>query len=1026
MADEGPTTAGSIVGKLKMDRDQWIVEKAATIKDAKEISELDPTVTVHANVAEALAEIESLKGATGNSTSDIGINVSGGSVGKVDALTAAEARMVAAMTSARIAAQAEEVAAQRLDAAQTKRGRTDLSVAAAELALARATNTAESAAAKSIAAGEALAKARQEAAAAALEEAAAENTVAKSTNDAGGSLSRIQKILAAVIALGPGLIPIAAFTVGAGAAISAMAGVAVLAVLGIKNELKSGTAEAETFKAGIKSLKTDVTELEKTAANGVLGGFQAVVADLNEDLPELNSETKIYSQLLGAIAGTGFGGVLSAFHSLAPLILDVDSYLLDTTQRLSAFADSPSMRRFVTYAQQSLPTVERLLDSLVAVAFHLLAAFAPWGSLVVDVLQDVVNVINAIPTPLLSTMIELALGGSLAFKAWTSIPAMFMALAASIGATAVAEDGATVATGALGAAIDFMEGPIGWVVAGIAALIAVFAASSVAAGLATQSTNSYTAALQQDNGVIGENVRLQAAKILQDAGAFKMAKDLGISTKTLTSATLGNADAQKVVKDRLTELTKELKAQDEANAKANDGMGTASVKTEKLAADLGKLGQIYQTQTNDIKSSKSAYDDLQVAAGGMAGSNQQQADSYARLASQEDAATKAGKAWKTQLDILNGASQTLEGANIALAADFQNMATTIAQNIKQIGAAQARSLDINKIGGLANHQLILQAVTDAETQSQALIAAEGKTAQAREDGRLALVASRQAIIDHMTALGLDKDAVTALVDSELSIPAHIETKAEIKTAAAAAALDALEDKVTNAGSRLDLRINADQFHQQIQQEINDAEHQADVIVAAEGKTQKARDESRQSLVTARQAIIDHAVAAGQDVDAVTKLVDAELSIPPLLKTQLQIDTAAAIAALKATQAEIQNTLTISHGVVTFKVVGSTILGHAGGGTVSGSGGPTQDNQIRALSVGEEVTRSSRAGTFRPMLKAINNGSPRDIEREAKAIAGSAVQTAQGASVTFGDIYQQPGTTIAETMQAAGWVAAQIS
>jgi hypothetical protein len=877
MADEGPTTAGSIVGKLKMDRDQWIVEKQATIADAKEIADLNPTVTVHANVAEALAEMEGLKGA-GDSTSTVGVNVSGGSAASVDAVTAAEAKMTAAMTAARIAAQAEELAAQRLDAAQTARGRTDISVAAAELALERATKTTTAAQEKALTTAQALRVARQEAAFATYDEAKAEDTSSRSADNAGGSLSRIQMILAAVVALGPGLIPIAGFTVGAGAAISAMAGVAVLAVLGIKNELKSGTAEAQTFQAGINSLKADVSELEKTAATGVLGGFQTVVGELHADMPELNSETKTYSQILGAIAGTGFGGVLSFFHSLAPLILDVDSYLLDTTNKLSAFADSPGMRKFVTYAQQSLPTVERLLNSLVAVAFHLLAAFAPWGTLVVDVLTDVSNVISMIPTPVLSTLIELALGGSLAFKAWTSIPAMFMSLAATIGATAVAEDGATIATGALGAAIDFMEGPIGWVVAGISALVAVFAASAVSAGASAQAVNSYTAALEQDNGVIGENVRLAAAKALQDSGAATAAKSLGISTVTLTSASLGNAGAIKTVSDALDKQKSKL---DEGVKAAQGNRGAALLVTQtqhdqRAAIDL--VSSSMDTQIASVKSSISSYDDLQLASGALQGTNQQQADAYGRLADEEDAATKAAELWQTQLDILNGKTQTLEGANIALAGDFQSMASTITQNAKTMGAAAAHSLDINTAGGLANHQIALQAVKDAETQSQAIISAEGNTAKAREDGRQALIKSRQSIIDHMVALGLDRAAVTALVDSELTIPAHIETK-------------------------------------------------------------------------------------------------------------LEIETAAAIAALKAAQAEIQKTLTISHGVVSFTGSPRGMIGHAGGGTVTGNGGPTQDNQIRALSVGEEVTRSSRAQAFRPMLKALNNGSANDIKRAASAIAG---------------------------------------
>ncbi|HEY4269068.1 MAG TPA: hypothetical protein VGM94_12840 [Galbitalea sp.] len=903
MADEGPTTAGSIVGKLKMDRDQWLRDKEATIADARELGQLDPTITVHANVAEALAQLEALHAASGDtstiSTTTVGTSVTTGAAAKIDAVSAAEARLAAAEVKQAAAADLATSAGDRLWRTEQSLSASAAEKAAAQDKATRATEKADLAALALTAAEDALAQAQQKAAQTALEDAGAQETQAKATDNAGKSMSRIQAIFTAIVALGPGLIPIAGFAVSAGAAISAMAGVAVLAVLGIRNELKDGSADSAEFAAGIASLKTDVSQLEATAAKGVLGGFSTVVAELNADMPELNSETALYSKVLGAIAATGFGGLLSSFHALAPLIIDVDSYLLSTVGRLSQFAASPGMRQFVTYAQQNLPNVENLLDSLIDTAFNLLAAFAPWGTLVVDVVTAVSNVISAVPTPILSTLIELALGGSLAFKAWTSIPAMFMSIAATIGATAVAEDGATVATGALGAAIDFMEGPIGWVVAGLGALVAVFLASSAAAGVSTKAVNSYTAALQQDNGVIGENTRLQAAKNLQDSGAIDAAKKLGISTLTLVSASLGDAAAKKVVTTALDVQHKKLDEVSKSTLDSVNGGVRMTAAQRELGGNIAIVTDAIGTQNKDLKASKSAYDDLQVASGALVGTNQQQADAYARLANEEDAATNAGKLWKSQLDILNGSSQSLEQANIALAGDFQNMTTTIINNMKQMGAAAAHSLNISTAGGLANHQLVLQAIQDAETQSQAIISSEGDTAKAREDGRQALIKSRQAIIDHAVAAGLDRDAVTKLVDSELTIPAHVSSTVTVNTSAAEASFNALK---------------------------------------------------------------------------------------------------AMFAALKNVTVHVGATGSVSYstqgGRVNFFAEGGTV-----GGTVHGAGTTTSDSNIVALSNDEEVTRASRAQQYRPMLKAINNGTPTDVRAAASKLSGPTAPSKVDSSTT---------------------------
>lgn len=60
MAGDGPTTAGSIVGKLKMDRDQWNRMKAATLADVAALESLDPKIIVKMNARDARLEMEEL------------------------------------------------------------------------------------------------------------------------------------------------------------------------------------------------------------------------------------------------------------------------------------------------------------------------------------------------------------------------------------------------------------------------------------------------------------------------------------------------------------------------------------------------------------------------------------------------------------------------------------------------------------------------------------------------------------------------------------------------------------------------------------------------------------------------------------------------------------------------------------------------------------------------------------------------------------------------------------------------------
>jgi hypothetical protein len=899
MTDSGPTTAGSIVGRLKMDREQWIADMAATRADAKELTALDPTVTVKANVAEAIAELESLKAAQDSASGFVSgptvgsPTVSPGGAGSADKVAAAQARLTAAENASEAATNRAILAEMRLAEVERTTASDSYRLAAAQEAARVAIERSETAATKAIAAEEALSKAQADAARSALENAAAQDEQAASTDKAGHSMSRIQAIFTAVVALGPGLIPIAGWAVGAGAALTAMVGVGVLAILGIRKELKAGSADANDFALGIGTIKGDLAQLEATAAKGLLGGFQGAIGVIDQKMPQINAETATYSKLLGGIAAVGVGGLLTGWQALQPLISDVNGYLVSVVENLAKFAGSPAFRQFVSYAQASLPKVEQLLNSLVQVAFHLLAAFAPWGALVVDVLQGVVNVLNAMPVQVLSTIAELALGGSLAFKAWTTIPVLLTSVATTLGAVELAENGATVATGALGAAIDFMEGPIGWVIAGLGALIAVIAATSAAQGSGAAATDSYTQAIAADNGVLGENVRLTAAKKLQDSGALDNAKKLGVSTTTLVSASLGNVTAQQAVNKVLDEQSKKMVAHGQVT---NDMLEKNKLLQTRIDSVRGSM----DAQSGSVKASMDAYNQLQTAMGQSTISTQNQYFAIANLAA------SYGVSIPVYQQAVGAQKQTADQAAI----------TT--ETLVQEGDAAA---------------LLTNAFTELNKGS--LNVAEAQTGVSAANNEL------------VTSFKKNKDVIDG------------------NSAAAVANQQAVQGQVQAA-----------------QQYANAVSDQTKSVAA--GKKAYADQLASVEGALAKQGLLTASVKAYLD-----KLYDLKNYNP----TMAPIDVKTAAAAKKLHDLQLQLDA-LSHGIVlrisatgqeSFHIVGSKIVGSADGSTITGSGGPRQDNQIRALSVGEEVIRASSARIYRPMLKAINGGSPSEVSRVASSM-----------------------------------------
>lgn len=699
------------------------------------------------------------------------VGKSSGSSGETYALAAARARLTAAENASEAATNRAFLAQMRLDELEQKGARSAAQLDAAQEAVRAAIARSEDAATRAALAEKALAAAEQKAADKAAELAASQDVVAASTNKAAAAnrnnATRMGLIVAAVAALVPMVAALAGYAVGVSGALAGMGVAGVLAILGIKNAIAEGTQVGAVFDAGLQNLKQDLGLLEQTAASNLMGGFQQAISQINTAMPQLNGEIAQFSQMLGPIGNSVLAGVINSFRILNPLFVQAGEYVAGLASGFQAWTQNGGLQTFANYAIQELPLVENTLGSLGAAVMHVLDSLAPLGGVGLSVIKGIADALNLLPNQDLLNLAAGATAGFVAFKLWAGIAPILV--------------GVSKAVGAVGIATQIAEGPIGWMTAAISALGAIVGMSVMSMQDATTAAADYGAALQADNGAIGENMRAQAAKALVDGGATQAAKTLGLSVNAVTDAVIHGGQPLQDLQGKLVSY----KQAAQNGQVVTDGLGNAhEVLTDKQIANgkaVDTLSKLIDGNSKSVKTSVQNYKDYTSIMGPAADAASTMAQDlgltvtqYSNLVSATDNATGAAKTWKSEMDLINGVPQTLEQTNIKIAGDFLSMASSIASAAKTSNQATATSLDINTQYGNANHQMILQAVQDAEAQAAAVTASEIKQGtsvkQAKADGDKALAANRQAIIDHMTAAGLDGTAVQTLVDKILTIP----------------------------------------------------------------------------------------------------------------------------------------------------------------------------------------------------------------------------------------------------------------
>jgi hypothetical protein len=571
----------------------------------------------------------------------------------------------------------------------------------------------------------------------------------------------------AALAITPALIPIAAAATGLGG-IAVAGGAAVLAVKGIEKEMKAGTPIGQAYTANIAKLKGNLSELEHTAAAGVLTGFQKSVTAVQPLMPALNRDIAIYSHQLGDIAGNTGVGLVSLLRSFQPLFFQVNQDLVAGSQKFAAWAkSSDGVKTFVAYAQNQLPQVEAGLGSLAMTVGHLAQGFAPLGTVSLTTLGTLSRLINAIPIGTLQELAPAIAGVALAYKGLSSASKLPGLRGLNLGFSALGP-----AAGIAGVALGIFTGILG--------------RSQARQAQVTAEVNSYTQALQASHGAITQAIRDQAAKNLQDSGALTAANKLGISLSLVTSAATGNKDALFAVTATTTAAIKA--ADDYASGLANVNYATRAqydaAQSQKKAlfeqaAAAIKVQEAVGGQTGELEKARAKYQQLADATQGTVSAQAQAAVTIDGVTTKLDKQTTASNLLKNALDRLNGTALSVE--------QTENAFLDTLGNLKTAHDAGTASIAQNNAKSRANREILVQSITAANDAAQATADQAKKThtlAEALRIGAGALKNHEDAIRRAAAAAGLDKDEVNDLINKLGKIPKHITSNVELRTAAA--------------------------------------------------------------------------------------------------------------------------------------------------------------------------------------------------------------------------------------------------
>lgn len=846
----------------------------------------------------------------------------------------------------------------------------------------------------------------------------------------------------AIVTGGAAAIPLAGVGIGAFGGLIGSAGVAVLAIEGIKTAMTQGTPIGQAYTAQITTLKNDLNSLEKVAAVGVFNGISKGISDVQTLMPQVTTDVKLLSGQLGDITGHTGAGLVALFTQLNPLFLTTGQSLDKGSASFEHWAQtSTGVSTFVAYVITKLPEVEQTADELVTTVSHLAQGFEPFGSTVLTSVRLLSTAINAIPVGVLETLLPLLAGlklgstfsatinnasaglanlaGSLT-KTATSSHALAEGVegpAVKVGLLGSAASTASEYAGKLGKAVSFL-GPIGLAAGAAFGIFSSILGHNSDAAIENQKRiDDLTTAMENGSGAATIYNQLLAS------GALKAGGQLGIDANTLVAAVENSGAAVANVNNQIAAQTTLLGSLQGAVLKTRGTGGPVEQKAvdavQAQEAALAKLpAALAQAQAN--------YDKANAAVA-----------AYAKtLGDSKLAADLTSGAYLGQAAALGLSADAYLADREAASKNNAQMRATAEQT--EIAAAEADGFGANVGKYASSLSSGNTALMDAYSALDTFNKSAGTSADKAKLLGSILVDSQGDALSFVGAMAGGKTALDGLITGfDLSEKAAINAKTgliDYNSAGAAPLVQQLQAMQTAAESAAT------------------AQYQHEVATKGDSAALKDAQATFESMTGG--ALVKNAKALGITTTEAKNLAGAYFAVPSDLSTsvqaigfnqlndtinqlgqQLAILTGSPwVVQITAEQFDAQvSILSSAHGKQNNSVQkkGAPLTrqerldAQAFGGWVGGRGGPTADDQLVWNSTGEFTVNAFAAKQYGPLLEAINSGS---IGKRSASPVGasmsqrntSASSSAHGApQLTAAEIGQEVAGALAPVLRQQG-------
>ncbi|HEX5566744.1 MAG TPA: phage tail tape measure protein [Streptomyces sp.] len=431
------------------------------------------------------------------------------------------------------------------------------------------------------------------------------------------------------------------------------------------------------------------------------------------------------------------------------------------------------------------------------------------------------------------------------------------------GITRAAGTGLSRALGGLTAALG---GPWGLAIAGATVGLGMLASSQQKAAQKAAEHRAYieelTAAMRESNGVMSENVRETAARMLQDkevaSNGLKLvdvARKAGISLSDLTDTYLGQGESIDSLVLRLRGMAKET----EGVSRTNRGPGLVGdipkMRTEYLHAASALEEMSGEAGTAAAKAKE--LDDAVKGTGGGVAAYDRLKDAVAALGDKTADADSRTRALREALDLLSGGSVSYEAAQARVNKAITAATDAMGENIDKSDGWGKQLVSVT--GGLdtttKNGQRLYDTLyTLADASSSAAVASydfaqqQGKSMpQSLKAARGEISRARKAAIDLAMAHGMTKKQAEGVADAMQLIPGQVsillQTQGLEPTLADLLAVQAAFEAMPDAKT-----VKVETLSEEARQELEDLGYKVELIPGTrEYKITAKTDEARANL-----------------------------------------------------------------------------------------------------------------------------------------------------------------------------------